>query len=82
MLSLGPGENIRPARDAARPAAAGQAAADRIRGGPFAPSGSPAAHGAAHSAAVPGHEKRRESECFLSLEDWIRSNYLTRLSAT
>lgn len=85
MLSLSPGENPEIFTRAETPPA--RPPPDRRQqiaseAGPFAPSGSPAAHGAAHSAAVPGHEKRRESECFLSLEDWIRSNYLTRLSAT
>ena len=44
-----------PGRDAAR-----QAAMDLIRGGPFAPSGSPAAHGSAHGAAVPGQTRKGE----------------------
>ena len=43
-------------RDAAR-----RAAMDLIRGGPFAPSGSPAAHRSAHGAAVPGQTRKGEN---------------------
>ncbi len=56
-LSLSPAKtrSFSPGRDAAR-----RAAMDLIRGGPFAPSGSPAAHGSAHGAAVPGQTRKGE----------------------